>query len=111
MGDGRDSPGRGGPASPILKLLGSLHLDLPENRKWRHHATGCIPRQPEWGGAGELSIPGCQAVICCPCPDSGTSLIMTETKYPLICGPGPNQNYTPTDLKGGQHILDVDLER
>lgn len=59
---------------------------------------------------GESSIPGCQAGFCYPCPDLGTSLIMTETKCPSICGPGPSQNYTHSDVKGGQHILDMGLK-
>ena len=91
-------------------LLGSLHLDLPEHLRGRHHATGCNPMQAEWDGEAESSVPGWQAGFCYPCPDSGTSLIMTETKCPSICGPVPSQNYTHSDVKGGQNIVAVGLK-
>lgn len=35
---------------------------------------------------------------------------MTEIKCPSICGPGPSQYYTHTDVKGDQHVTNVDLE-
>lgn len=35
---------------------------------------------------------------------------MTETECPSICGPGPSQDYTHTDVKGDKYVMNVGLE-